>query len=67
MRYNSGMNGKQVIRQLRQNGFELLRVRGSHHTLVKGNVRVQVPVHGAADLKIGTLKSIEKQSGIKLT
>jgi len=61
------MNGKQVIRQLRLHGFELLRVRGSHYTLAKGHLRVQVPVHGASDLKIGTLKSIEKQSGVKLT
>jgi len=65
--YDLGMNGKQVIRQLRLHGFELHRVRGSHHTLIKGNLRVQVPVHGPTDLKIGTLKSIEKQSGVKLT
>jgi len=26
------------------------RVRGSHRTLVKGNLRVQVPVYGVVDL-----------------
>jgi len=61
------MNGKQAIRQLTAQGFALLRISGSHHILAKGNVRVTVPVHGTADLKTGTLKSIERQSGVKLT
>lgn len=60
------MNGKHVIRVLVQNGFTEIRVSGSHHILSKGAIKVTVPVHGAADLKIGTLKSIEKQSGVKL-
>lgn len=60
------MNGKQVIRILGQNGFKEIRVRGSHHILAKDSIKVTVPVHGAADLKSGTLKSIEKQSGVKL-
>lgn len=61
------MNGKQVIKALRSQGFALLRVNGSHHILGNGQRKVTVPVHGAADLKLGTLKSIEKQSGVKLT
>jgi predicted RNA binding protein YcfA (HicA-like mRNA interferase family) len=60
------MNGKQVIKQLQASGFEVLRVTGSHHIMAKGAVRVSVPLHGTTDLKIGTLKSIEKQSGVKL-
>jgi predicted RNA binding protein YcfA (HicA-like mRNA interferase family) len=47
-------------------GFRLLRIKGSHHMLAAGRRKVTVPVHGSADLKAGTLKSIEKQSGIKL-
>lgn len=61
------MNGKQVIKALQAQGFGLLRVSGSHHILGNGQRKVTVPVHGAADLKLGTLKSIEKQSGVKLT
>ncbi|MDR1227432.1 MAG: type II toxin-antitoxin system HicA family toxin [Azoarcus sp.] len=61
------MNGKHAIKRLEAQGFTVLRISGSHHILAKGNLRVTVPVHGAADLKIGTLKSIEKQSGVKLT
>jgi len=60
------MNGKQVIQLLIRNGFRELRVNGSHHILSKGSVKVTVPAHGAADLKTGTLKTIEKQSGVKL-
>lgn len=60
------MNGKQVVKVLGQNGFTEIRVSGSHHILGKGGIKVTVPVHGSADLKIGTLKSIEKQSGVKL-
>jgi len=61
------MNGKQVIKLLTAQGFVLLRVSGSHHILAHGSVRVTVPVHGTADVKVGTLKSIEKQSGVKLS
>lgn len=61
------MNGKQAIKALRDQGFRLLRVSGSHHILGNGERKVTVPVHGSADLKIGTLKSIEKQAGVKLT
>ena len=39
---------------------------GSHHILFNGERKVTVPVHGATDVKIGTLKSIEKQAGVKL-
>ncbi|WP_201305550.1 type II toxin-antitoxin system HicA family toxin [Alcanivorax sp. S71-1-4] len=60
------MNGKQVIKALKAEGFEVLRVRGSHHILGNGECKVTVPVHGTTDLKPGTLSSIEKQSGVKL-
>ena len=60
------MNGKEVIKQLQAKGFSILRVNGSHYMLGKGNRRVPVPVHGAKDVKVGTLKNIEKLSGVKL-
>ncbi|MCX8016385.1 MAG: type II toxin-antitoxin system HicA family toxin [Rhodocyclaceae bacterium] len=61
------MNGKDVIKRLQRHGFRLERIRGSHHLLTDGQRKVTVPVHGASDIKPGTLKSIEKQSGVKLT
>ncbi len=60
------MNGKQIIRTLEGNGFKVIRVSGSHHILSNGQRKVTVPVHGAKDIKVGTLKSIEKQAGVKL-
>jgi predicted RNA binding protein YcfA (HicA-like mRNA interferase family) len=43
---------------LRQEGFQLLRIRGSHHFLAKDPLRTSVPVHGNRELKIGTLRAI---------
>jgi len=60
------MNGKQIIKLLLEKGFTELRVTGSHHILGNGSRKVTVPVHGTADVKVGTFKSIEKQSGVKL-
>ncbi len=50
--------GKNMVRFLERQGFILLRVRGSHHFLERGELRTTVPVHGNATLKIGTLRSI---------
>jgi predicted RNA binding protein YcfA (HicA-like mRNA interferase family) len=60
------VNGRHVLRLLEAAGFRIVRVKGSHHVLAADRRKVTVPVHGSADLKIGTLKSIEKQSGVKL-
>lgn len=60
------MNGKQIIKKLQSEGWKLKRVNGSHHIMGKGIVSVTVPVHGSQDLKIGTLSSIEKETGVKL-
>jgi predicted RNA binding protein YcfA (HicA-like mRNA interferase family) len=47
-----------MVRFLEREGFELLRVRGSHHVLQRGSQRTSVPVHGNHTLKIGTLRGI---------
>ncbi|BAB49348.1 type II toxin-antitoxin system HicA family toxin [Mesorhizobium japonicum] len=61
------MNSAEIIRQLQADGwFEVAR-KGSHaqfkHRDKQG--RVTVP-HPKRDIPIGTLRSIEKQSGLKL-
>lgn len=61
------MTGKQVIRLLKEAGWVVDRVNGSHHMLKKNGVTVPVPVHGSDDIGIGLLKKIEKQSGLKLS
>ena len=60
------MNGKEIIKILKALGWEIRAINGSHHQMIKGGVKVTVPVHGSQDVKIKTLQSIEKQTGVKL-
>jgi predicted RNA binding protein YcfA (HicA-like mRNA interferase family) len=61
------MNSRDVISVLQRDGWVQVAQKGSHvqfkHPRRRG--RVTVP-HPERDLPIGTLKSIEKQSGLKL-
>jgi predicted RNA binding protein YcfA (HicA-like mRNA interferase family) len=61
------MNSRDVIRALEQDGWKHVRTRGSHwqfrHPDKPGLVTIP---HPRRDLAIGTLRSIEKQSGLKL-
>lgn len=60
------MKSRDVIKALRKAGWEKIAQKGSHvqfkHPNRKG--RVTVP-HPETDLPVGTLRSIQKQSGIK--
>ena len=61
------MNSRDVLKALLKDGWYEVSQVGSHmqlkHPTKKG--RVTLP-HPKRDIPIGTLKSIEKQSGIKL-
>lgn len=61
------MHSRDVIKELKKDGWYEVNQVGSHkqfkHTARKG--RVTVP-HPNRDIPMGTLKSIEKQAGIKL-
>lgn len=52
------VTGPEMVGFLQQEGFTLVRIRGSHHFFARGDQRTSVPVHGARPLKIGTLRSI---------
>jgi predicted RNA binding protein YcfA (HicA-like mRNA interferase family) len=52
------ISGKEMVRFLEREGFEIVRVRGSHHFLQKEDLRTSVPVHSGKDMKVGTLRSI---------
>ena len=61
------MHSRDVIRLLKNDGWVATRVHGSHHQFrheVKSGT-VTVP-HPTRDLKQGTLRSIERQAGLKL-
>ncbi len=60
-------SGKEMVRFLQEQGFSLLRVRGSHHFLAGNDRRTSVPVHGNETLKIGTLRSILRDIGMTPT
>ena len=60
------MNGKQIISELKKSGWTVKRIKGSHHMMTNGRVTFPVAVHGSKDIPIGTLKNIEKLSGVKL-
>ena len=60
------MNGKEILRILEKEGWHVARITGSHHRLVKGSLKTSVPVHGTRDVHPKTVKSIEKDTGVKL-
>jgi predicted RNA binding protein YcfA (HicA-like mRNA interferase family) len=58
---------RDVIKALEAEGWYLLRVAGSHHHFRHPDRLGLVTVpHPKAELAIGTVKSIERQSGVKL-
>jgi predicted RNA binding protein YcfA (HicA-like mRNA interferase family) len=61
------MNSKHIIRVIEADGWVLVRVAGSHHHFRHPTKPGTVTVpHPKRDFAMGTLKSIEKQSGLKL-
>ena len=59
------MDSRQIIKLLEADGWRLGHVKGSHHHFrhptKKGKTTVK---HPAKDFPIGTLKSMERQSGL---
>lgn len=62
--YSSKMetNSRKIIRKLTDDGFELVKIVGSHHKFRKGSLTVTVP-HPKKDLPKGTVRSIYRQAG----
>ncbi len=60
------LSGRQVCEILSRYGFIEVRQRGSHIVMQKRlpDTTVTVPVPNHSELKIGTLQSIIRQSGI---
>ncbi len=52
------VSGKDMLSFLERQGFSIVRVRGSHHVVRRGDQFTNVPVHGNRSLKIGTLRKI---------
>lgn len=58
------VSGKHFCKVLQEHGWKLKRIRGSHHIFAQpGNPKIlTVPVHGNRALKIGTLRSLLRDS-----
>jgi predicted RNA binding protein YcfA (HicA-like mRNA interferase family) len=58
------MNSREIIAKLKDDGWVLVHIRGSHHQYKHPDKpgRVTVP-HPKKDLPIGTVRSIYRQAG----
>jgi predicted RNA binding protein YcfA (HicA-like mRNA interferase family) len=64
----AAMDSRTIIRKLEAAGWRRIAVKGSHHQFRHPSHPNRVTVqHPRKDVPIGTLKSIERQSGEKLT
>jgi predicted RNA binding protein YcfA (HicA-like mRNA interferase family) len=60
------MDSRTVIQALLVDGWVLRDIEGSHHQFTHPSKRGKVTVqHPRKDIPIGTLKSIERQSGLR--
>jgi predicted RNA binding protein YcfA (HicA-like mRNA interferase family) len=59
-------SGRELCKLLAEHGFVEVRQKGSHIVMQKrvGNSTVTVPIPNHDELKIGTLQSIIRQSGL---
>lgn len=62
--YNRVMNSRELISKLKEDGWILVNVRGSHHQYKHPDKlgRVTIP-HPKRDLPTGTLRNIFRQAG----
>ncbi|MGQ7744927.1 type II toxin-antitoxin system HicA family toxin [Pectobacterium brasiliense] len=59
------MDSRTLIAEIKADGWELIRVNGSHHHFMHpGKPGLVTIPHPKKDLPIGTVKSIRKQAGI---
>jgi predicted RNA binding protein YcfA (HicA-like mRNA interferase family) len=63
------LRGDAVVRALRKAGFEVARIKGSHHIMQHGidpSRRTVVPVHAGKDVKRGLLHKIIGDAGLTI-
>jgi predicted RNA binding protein YcfA (HicA-like mRNA interferase family) len=56
------LSGDELIKLLKLTGFQVMRQKGSHVSLQKGNYNTVIPLH--YELATGTLLGILKQCGL---
>ena len=61
------LTGKELIRILMRHGFEVSRIRGSHHFLKHSDGRATVvPVHRGESIGPGLLNKISKDTEVEI-
>ena len=60
------ISGKELARLLEKRGWQLARIKGSHHVYNKDGhpARISVPIHGNKTLKRGLQRHLMKVAGI---
>lgn len=58
------MKDKELLKLLKDNGWEIVRTKGSHHVMQKNNEIEVIPVHGK-DVPIGLLNKILKRTNLR--
>ncbi|MCI9611722.1 MAG: addiction module toxin, HicA family [Eubacterium sp.] len=58
------MKDKDLLKLLKKNGWDIVRINGSHHVLQKNGQTTVVPIHGK-DVPAGLLNAILKETGLK--
>lgn len=57
-------DSRDIVRRLRESGFELVSVRGSHHKFRHAQSgRIVIGPHPRRDIPTGTVRSIYDQAG----
>jgi predicted RNA binding protein YcfA (HicA-like mRNA interferase family) len=55
-------DSRKIVKRLKDEGFQLISIKGSHHKFRKGALTVIAP-HPKKDLPTGTAREIAKQAG----
>lgn len=65
--FNMPMTGKELLKLLQKNGWQIIRIKGSHHIMAKEGIpyTIPIPVHSNTTLKPGIEHSILKLAGLK--
>ena len=58
------MKDKDLLKLLKKNGWDIVRINGSHNVLQKNGQTTVVPIHGK-DVPAGLLNAILKETGLK--
>lgn len=60
------MSSRELKKLLKKNGWELVRIHGSHHTYKHvDSAEIITIIHPTRDYAVGTLDKILKQMGLK--